>query len=709
MPTNATDLSDYVDMPPRHIISPTLLILVSSMQPMTLARADEKPDFTTLVDRLYNQQAGPGSYETLHADLWAFYQHPLALNEASREDLSLLHILTEGQIDHFLKHRKHNGPLVSIYELQAIPTFDLEVIEQLLPFVYVAETYPTWRGTGHRLKIKDRSHNLGYWLIRYERTLEDKIGYQPNPKTGHIPYAGTPDKIVTRLQYRHPRGLMLGISGRKYPGEVFGWGPDEQQYGFDVWSAYLLLQNQGWVKKLILGDYQVGYGQGLVMSTGFSLQKSSETLSIMHTAHRGLRPHTSFYQYGFRGMGITLQRNRIELTGYYAHTALDGRLRQDQDDGQYVTSVQRQGLHRTRTERAKKKQVREQVFGLTWVGYGRSHDRELGIHVLHTHYAVPIRPRLRTAAAYKFHGQDNTHVGFFYRYLYENLHFFGEGAWCFSGGTALLTGVIASLSDKADASLLFRRYSRHFHSFYGSAFRARGSTHSNEQGVYIGIKLKPFSKATLYAAYDYFHLPTTSETIRWHSTGYDWLIKATYQPQKRSLWLCQHKTVNKPTGRRKMAVPKAAYYTPRRSKRCKYKIQYKHTLYQFFDLHSELQWGYYAPQIWGTLGYALMQSVTYKRKKYIFTGHIAWFDTDYKHRLSFYERDILYSRPFPVLCHKRGVRCGLYLCFKATSYLRAEFKYYFCWHVGEESMGSGYEKIAGNKRNEVRGQILYTF
>ena len=708
MSTNAAVCLD-VNMLPRHTATFILLSLFSSMQPAGPARADEKPDFTTRVDRLCNRQASPISYETLHADLWAFYQHPLALNEASREDLSLLHILTEEQIDHFLQHRQYNGPLVSIYELQAIPTFDVEVIEQLLPFVHVAETYPSWGGVGHRLNLKDRSYNRGYWLSRYERTLEDKIGYQPNPKTGHSPYAGTPDKLVTRLQYRHPKGFMLGIAGRKYPGEVFGWDPDEREYGFDVWSAYFLLQNQGWVKKLIVGDYQVGYGQGLVTSTGFSMQKSSETLSIMRTAHSGLRPHTSFFQYGFRGVGITLQRNRIELTGYYAHTALDGRLRQDQEGTLYVTSVQRQGLHRTKTERVKKKQVCEQVFGLTWVGYGQSHDRELGIHVLHTHYAVPIRPWLRTASAYKFQGQDNTHVGFFYRYLYENLHFFGEGALCSSGGTALLAGVIASLSDKADGSLLFRRYSRHFHSFYGSAFRARGSTHSNEQGVYIGVKIKPFPKTTIYAAYDYFHVPTASETIRWHSTGYDWLIKATYQPQRRSLWLCQHKTINKPTRQRKMTTPEAAYPTPRRSKRSKYKVQYKHNLYRHFDLHSELQWSYYVPQVWATLGHALMQSITYKRGKCTLTGHIAWFDTDYKHRLAFYERDILYSRPFPVLCHKRGIRCGLYLCFKATSYLRVELKYHFCWHVGETSRGSGYEKIDGNMRNEVRGQIIYTF
>ncbi|HSZ85679.1 MAG TPA: helix-hairpin-helix domain-containing protein, partial [Puia sp.] len=62
-------------------------------------------------------------------------KHPINLNTAQEDELRSLQILTDLQIYNFLQYRKLMGSFINIYELQAIPTWDLQSIKVLLPYV----------------------------------------------------------------------------------------------------------------------------------------------------------------------------------------------------------------------------------------------------------------------------------------------------------------------------------------------------------------------------------------------------------------------------------------------------------------------------------------------------------------------------------------------------------------------------------------------
>ena len=685
-----------------------LIGLASVFRPI-LAR--EKPDFTTLLDAIYAQQVEEVSYEILRENLWEFYQHPINLNRASREDLELLCILTDTQLDRFFEHLEKNGALVSIYELQAIPEFDLPTIYQLIPFVQIQEAYP--RYFGRLMGPSSASQQPSYWLVRYERTLETKQGYKPNKKTGLVPYAGSPDKIATRLKFRHPQGFGWGLSARKYAGEAFVWDPATARYGFDVWSAYFLLENKSKLKTLILGDYQVGYGQGLVVNSGFSMGRSSETIPIMRTNNLGIKPHTSLATYGFRGVASTFQWKHVELTTYYAHTSLDGKVLEDDSAAYvYVERVQRAAQHRTSTEIAKKGQVNEQLIGSTLVYHNRGQGAELGLNTLYNHYDIPIRPNPNKSNPWSFSGQENFNIGFFYRYLWQNINFFGEGAISKSGGKAVLAGLVASLSARLDASLLLRHYEKDFHSPYGDAFRKNSSSNSNERGIYLGLKLQPTKKLTFQTYYDYCRFPEPTTTIPEPSSGYDWLTQATYQLSKPTLLLLQRKEVAKARKIRqaKGSTKKGTTQSVATGKKRKYKSQLKHKMSSAIDLSSEVQWSNDRLLDRTTWGYALVQGATYKiTRQFNITAQVAWFDTDYKNRLFFYEKDVLYSRPRPSFCYKKGMKYYLFLCYKPTPSWRLELKYAFTGYKDETSIGNGQEKIEGNTKNEVKLQAIFKF
>ena len=685
--------------------------LIGVMSVYETVSARDKPEFTTLLDAIYSQQVAGIDYEALCENLWEFYQHPIALNRASREDLGLLCILTDSQLDHFFEHLEKNGALCSIYELQAIPGFDLNTIYQLLPFVQVPETYPKY--TSGLAKLGSPSQQNSYWLSRYERTLENKLGYQLNKK-GYIPYAGSPDKIVIHCRYRHPQGWGLGMRGRKYQGEAFTLDPATARYGFDVWAAYFLLVKKRLLKALILGDYQVGYGQGLVVNAGFSVNKSSEAIPGIRTNNLGIKPHTALSAYGLRGVAATVQWGSAELTAYYACTNLDGTVRKDDSpEHMYVERVQRDGFHRTKTEIARKGQVNEQVIGISLVGRARANKAELGINALHTHYAIPIQPKPTPGNSHSFTGRDNTNLGFFYRYLWQNLHFFGEGAICASGAKATVLGVLASLSAKVDAFLLLRHYDPAFYSPHGNAFRENSSGNSNEQGIYLGLRLRPLQKLTFNAYYDYFNFPAPTANRPKPSAGYDWLAKATYQFGKPTLLLLQCKGKRKV---RKVPQPKSKKDTLQGDtpsvaigKQYKCKAQLRHAMRNKMELNSEGQWSQYRWRGKITWGYALRQSVTYQKGRFSITGQVAWFDTDSKNSFGFYEKDVLYGRAPPTSFDKKGVKCGIYVCYKPMPSWRVELKYTFTWHLGETSIGHTHEKIKGNTRNEIKLQVMYKF
>ncbi|MEL6358489.1 MAG: hypothetical protein AAFQ01_00940, partial [Bacteroidota bacterium] len=398
----------------------------------------EPLSFEDLLEEVYRHCTEEVPYEVLEECLWESYHTPLDLNQATQEGLKALGILTEAQLDQFFSHVAKHGPLVSIYELQAIPTFDLLTIQRLLPFVRVVDVgYHDSAFWLSNLGARD-SHGL----MRYDRVLETKKGYLPGKKNGQVPYLGSPDGALIRLSIKSPSGWRIGLSTRKKAGEAFTWDPATHRYGGSLQRFHwILLKNrQSW----IVGDYAVGYGEGLVLNAGFSMNKSSETMQVIRTNNRGIQPHTALQNAAFRGMATTWQWEPLEWTIYGSIVDLDSKVHQE-DSSQYVSSISRGGDYRTKGEIAKKGQVREQVIGSTLVYKAPHHSAFIGINALYTHYSLPILPDPKGNPR-RFTDQDHMNIGIFYRYLWQNLHFFGEGAVSKNRDPAVVSGVVASLS-----------------------------------------------------------------------------------------------------------------------------------------------------------------------------------------------------------------------------------------------------------------------
>ena len=237
-------------------------------------------------------------YDDLLDRLAYLRRRPLDLNKATSSDLADFPFLSDLQQNALPEYRSKYGNLISIYELQAVPGFDVATIKQLLPFVMVNE--PSF--IGQNRPTLDNDHQQV--ILRWSRQLEDKVGFKvPASDSTSSRYLGSSDQLYFRYKFTRGDRISAGITAEKDAGEEFFKGSNHK--GFDFYSAHLFIKNPvRWVQSLALGDYAIRMGQGLLVYQGFAPRKSALT-TVVGRSGRPLRAFSSVSEYDFfRGAAV---------------------------------------------------------------------------------------------------------------------------------------------------------------------------------------------------------------------------------------------------------------------------------------------------------------------------------------------------------------------------------------------------------------------
>jgi hypothetical protein len=682
------------------------------------ARAQELPRRAPDLDRLTQElfaeiQSDQVPYEDLYETLLQYYQTPVNLNAASREELRALLLLSETQITSLLKHRDATGPLLSLYELQAVPGWDLRTIYRVLPFLTVQSDDanrsrgPLWQ------RIKNEENNALF--LRYERVLEQRKGYSAVDTFQGRPtqrYLGTPDKLLVRYRVSHAHDFSLGFAAEKDAGEPLAWQPGQGRFGPDYLSAHFFLQERGRLKALALGDYQLQFGQGLLLSSGLAVGKGAETITALRRSSVGVRPYSALLENTFfRGAAATYQLTpRWEATAFASHKNVDANLQQSADSlaqfDEFGTSLLYTGFHRTATELANRHNLRETTGGGN-LGY-TSHNSNLalGFTAVGTHYGTPLLKRAEPYNRYEFSGRNNLALGFHYSYVWRNLLLFGESART-AGGLGTINGVLASLGPLVDASVLVRHYDANFHTFYGNAL-SENTRNSNESGLYLGLKIRPIARWEVSAYFDQFRFPWLRYRVGAPSQGDDALLRVAFTPTKTSLLYAQYRARLKPRdlssslGR---PVPLPGQ-------------QLRHSLLLYYDTQPTTQLGLRTRLQASRLrddenlpwrrGYVLSQDATVQLgRRASLALRYALFDTDdYDTRQYVFETDVLYAVSLPVL-YGQGTRAYALAQFTFNKHFTLWLRYAETRYRHQATVGSGLEEIQGAARSEVKAQLRY--
>ncbi|MCC7222559.1 MAG: helix-hairpin-helix domain-containing protein [Chitinophagales bacterium] len=712
----------------------SLLPSIALAQTNTQDKVEQETD--TFIETIVEDQAEDSEVDndTYAERLQDYIDDPINLNKARYSDLASLGLLNTEQIDAILEHREKFGHFLVVYELQSIPQLDLETCKRIAPFVRAGDLMD-FNIPFSKLLFGGR-HEI---FTRYRRILEQSKGYKKLDTladgTAVPKYLGSPDGLYARYRYKYGNKISYGITAEKDPGEPFFKGANAQ--GFDFYSAHFYLRDIGIFKHIALGDYELRLGQGLVAWSGLAGRKS---VFIMNVPRYGpaVRPYTSVNEaLFFRGAAATVSLGNWEMTAFGSWRKRDSNLVDSTDIGNVIatidvgegevvdaealdyddlgtaTSLLTSGLHRTEAE-IKDKNTNDMLNAGGSVGY-KSRRFSLGANAMYTHLSNALNPSDLLYNEFRFAGSNALNLSIDYKLLWRNVNFFGETAMSGNGAIASINGAIVSLDKRVFLSIAHRQYSHRYQPSPFTAAFAENSQPVNENGLFLGLLIKPAKGWEITAYADLYR----SNWLRFKTDGigygHDYLAQVTWKPVREMEMYARFRYENKQQNAPNNSSP-TDYLDDNERSGFRYQIDYKLT--KAVRLRSRVEWSWYDggtddlnPAHNREQGFMVMQDLILKplSSPFSMAARFALFDTDsYNTRIYAYENDVLYQFSIPPF-YLRGSRAYFMLRYRVVRGVDVWLRYAQTFWANQNPIGSGNDEITGNQRSELKAMVRFSF
>lgn len=536
------------------------------------------------------------------------------------------------------------GPLLSHKELRMIPGFDSATIALLenLTVVEPCQGKRNWR-------IADGNHLL---LTMVGGTLEEAKGYRDSTYEG--------DRLQFRMVYSYNlhNHISFRIAADKDPTEPWGKG---NYYGY-----HLMINDIGRLEKLIVGRYNLQFGQGLTLWTGLApfnlVGGSSQRFST------GVRQANTFYEEGYQeGVAATV---RLPLSMHLSAFASK--------------------VHGTR------------LLG----GHAEYRDNHfiIGMTVVHTALDDSIAPAYRVYNADYFRGNRLFNAGVDIAYQWNWLMLYGEAAVDREGDMAGIGGVRLMLDNNNNLSVSYRRYSPQYHNLAAQPYGIGGGR--NEQGWNLDARLRLPLKITAMLSADLHSFPSLRYGSYKPSEG-NWLraqlgrqlsrhigttIRYSYRGKERNIPYCDSATyASEQTLRQQL---QGELYADIDGWRISTRAAYS----QFESENGVMQKGWLASQ-----------QARYTHRALQVTAAATLFDVDgYYARMYLTESNLQYNFNMPMY-YGRGVRFHTLLRYNIGRHTSLGVKYAITHYFDRDVVGSGAAQTDGPNRQTVYIQMRWRF
>lgn len=458
-------------------------------------------------------------------ELEKLHQNPIDINTATQKDLSVLPFLDNEEIDQILLYVYRHGRIDSWGELLLIPGLHTESIRALPLFCKISE-----------YKNKQRTTKEGVrqsFDTRLDIPLYSRKGYISD-ENGHTAYIG--NNLYHRMRYNIDfKQVKASIYAEKDAGERF----------YDSYGGYIEAKNLGFVNHLIVGDYRIGCGEGLVIGRSSASKSSTNPRSPQGILSQQGTAETNI----LRGAAITMSYNDFEASVFGSYSALDATLSETTNNIQTIINT---GLHRTESERKKRHNFYETLIG-SHLGWNRKNVKNyisIGITGTWRHTSIPLdpRPKKTRSTIYRdiYPKGDNWGVfGINYEWSSYRWGFSGETATSFSGW-----GTIERLNYKAskrfETSIVGRYYSDRYYAAHSTAL-SENSRCQNEMGLLLRFIARPWDIVTMegYADFFYFHWPRYRMSSS--DSGQDIMGQVTIEPNSIHGFILRYNLMRKAT------------------------------------------------------------------------------------------------------------------------------------------------------------------
>ena len=690
-----------------------IFLLPLFIQSVLFAQADtippvESPINTNVIEN-YIEDTGeetPFDFNTAFEDIEVLARKKLDLNKATAEDLSDLLVLNDLQIQNLLKYRRDLGDLISIYELQAIPGFDPQTIQDILPFVTTKSNIDDIQLSIFQMAAQGTNEVY----MRWGRFLEQQKGYIVPADTSANYYLGDPNRLYLRYYKNFENKMTFGITAEKDPGEEFFRGSNKQ--GFDFYSAHFFLKDYNQVFKAVaLGDFTASFGQGLILYSGFGRGKSNEVLKIKRN-RRKLRKYSSVNEANFlRGAATTIGLSKnLELTALASYRKRDANIPSPADledpEIESFTSLQNSGNHRTAGEI-----LDEKAITSTKVGGSLEYKKDafkIAFNGLYGSFDRDFERNTQPYNQFLFSGNNILNLSTDYSWVYKNLNFFGETAMSDNQAVATINGLIAAVDRNIHVSILHRYFPVDYQALDPNPL-AETSGARNESGLYMGIEVKPAPGWAFKGYFDIYKHPWLRSNADAPSSGIELRGQLTYKIKRKLTAFVEVRNETKLINTLNN-TSNIDFLSDAQLFQTKIHVAFKAN--KELEVRNRIHFGFFKNQgLERQGGIMFYQDVIYKPIGFplSFTARFALFDTDGSNiRFYAYENNLLYTQSIPAL-FGQGARYYINLRYRGIRNLTIEARFAQTRFTNEETIGSGLNLIQGNKRTEVAAQIKYKF
>lgn len=648
-------------------------------------------DFAFLEDYLNeNEDQADIPLEDISNILQGLLINPLDLNSCTEEDLADLFILDQIQIQEIINHRTNYGEYLVIEELQTIQSMDISTISKIRPFITINHELKV-----EKFNIKWLSQGETQLIMRTSKILEQAEGFKRVNNNQSI-FLGPAYKIYTQFRHQYLQMFRYGITIEKDAAEP--WFSNNKSTVFT--SIHLALRDHGRWKDVVIGDYSLQFGQGVIMNTRFAPGKSSLVMNVKRggraiNAYNGL--NELIY---FRGAAGTFQINsRWSSSLFFSYKPLHATINTNiSGQEEEVSSFYENGSFRTLSDLKRFKTLNHSLAGYK-VAY--SHKRlKLNQQSFYNYFDKPIGGVNNLYEIKRFQGNRLFLTSLDYQYNFKRFLFFGESAWSQFKKSAHVIGTMASLSRKIDFSLVYRHLPADFQVLHSQVFSESGI---NEYGLYWGLTMRPHLGWKLDTYVDFFKFPWLKFRISQPSTGREHLVRVTHYKKKKYEWYFQYKWEQK---YQDLSTDFNQFITLP-IYRHNWRLHGQWNFNKPFEFRSRVEvsghkilrkehgWLMYQEAVFSPLGSPVNAS-----------ARVAYFHTpSFNSRIYTYERDLIYNYALPFF-YGEGLRSYLNLRYR-FSQLSLEGRISHTYFFDRDTIGVGPDLINSNHRTEIKFQIKW--
>lgn len=559
--------------------------------------------------------------EVLTQELVYLSQNPISLNEATLSELLNVPFFNQIQVLHIIEYRKRNQGIRIAQELKLIAGFNEKLIEIALPFISFEGSVLKKFHQTPQTKFLTRIHtvlpseqfalkkNLAWWHQVQVNSIFPNTTLSINAEKDQLEKYFYNDKSIEQLSFS------------------LDYTPDNQT-----------------IKRVVIGDYRINLGQGLVIKNGFNTSKSNFISGVFKFQNKVLSAKTTGSEFGYlRGAALhfSLLKNKQSsdwsILSFVAKQKLDANLELDEEGNEFVSTIYETGTHVTQSELENRNQLQKIDLGgqLTYKSDQFNFAWNHSVSLLDKN----LNPDFKYYNVFYPRGKRFYNQSLSFNAVVKNHHFFGEFAINKSFIPAFTLGMSGGLFQDFEYAVQIRDYHWKYNALNGNGYQRQGNL-GNEKGLIFRAKF-PISKHWNGAVFaDFYQFSKPKYLTRFPSIGHEKRIVVNYHNAFDVS--VQYRTVFSQKSINNGAITFDKLNINKHGVQVKFVIPINESLALKIGTVNNFSFD----TTW-TLGKLFYQEIQYRTPLTSVNFNISFFDVEsFNSRVYAYESSLLYSSPF---------------------------------------------------------------